>query len=62
MPKDKNILSLICFVSIVIGLWLSYYGNNLPYANNKKIGYPYMATGLIILFVNAVYFVLKFKK
>lgn len=49
-------------MSIVVGIGLSYYGKNLAYKDNKKKGYLYMAIGILVLFVNAVYFVLQLKK
>ncbi|RKS95389.1 hypothetical protein BC952_1061 [Flavobacterium limicola] len=58
--KEKN--DGIIFFVIIVGIGLGYFGYHLINNDNKKIGYTFIALGLVILFINAIIAILKLKK
>ena len=64
MIKNKDVLNIMtASIICIVGLILIYYGSHVKELGSKKIGYVIMFIGLLICFINAVFWILKlFKK
>ncbi|WP_157811918.1 hypothetical protein [Tenacibaculum sp. SZ-18] len=64
MNKNKDDINITkAGIVCIVGLILMYYGSHVKELGSKKTGYALMSIGLLICFINAVFWILKlFKK